>query len=335
MHRTLTGRTTAALAAAALAALTLAACGSSGTGSASKPPAGPSPSAQVATFPVTEGSATVTAKPQKIVSLAPTTTDMLVAIGAGSQIVAVDKDSTPVDFQGCQNLGLSCSAPSPLPPANLDAFQPNAEAVAALQPDLVVISNDQNKIQESLTALKIPVYVAPAAMTIDDTYKEFTELGALTGNPGGAAVAVAAERKAISDTLATLKPQAKPLTYYYELDQTYYSVTSKTFIGSLFTMAHMTNIADPSDADGKAGGYPQLSAETIINANPDAIFLADGQCCGQSDATVAKRPGWSALSAVKGGHVKVVPDDVASQWGTTVVALFKDIVDESNTFATS
>jgi iron complex transport system substrate-binding protein len=88
----------------------------------------------------------------------------------------------------------------------------------------------------------------------------------------------------------------------------------------------MINIADPADAGGAAGGYPQLTAEAIVKANPDLIFLADTDCCQQSESTVAKRPGWSSISAVANHHVIAVPDDVASQWGTRVPELLQAIV---------
>jgi iron complex transport system substrate-binding protein len=242
---------------------------------------------------------------------------MLFTIGAGSQVIAVDKNS---DYFGA-------NPPAATPPADIDAFQPNAEEIAAKNPDLVVLSDDINKIKDALVKLKIPVYVAPAATTLDDTYSQMLALGTLTGHPTGAANAVAAEKKAISEDLAKLKPRSAPLTFYYELDQTYYSVTSKTFLGSLFTMAHMTNIADAGNASNP---YPQLSAEVIVKADPDVIFLADTECCKQSETTVAARPGWSTISAVKTKQVVPIPDDVASQWGSRVPALLETIVNESN-----
>jgi len=310
----------AVLAALTLAGVGLAGCGSSGSTNAT--PAASASSSESVTYPVTEDGTTLAAKPTHIISMSPTATDMLFTIGAGSQVIAVDKNS---DFFGA-------NPPATKPPADIDAFQPNAETIAAKSPDLVVLSDDTNKIKEALVKLKIPVYMAPAATTIDDTYHQMTALGALTGHPTGAAAAVAAEKKAIADDLAKLKPRAKPLTFYYELDQTFYSVTSKTFIGSLFGMAKMTNIADAGNASNP---YPQLSAEVIIKANPDVIFLADTNCCQQSAATVAKRPGWSTIGAVKEQQVVPIPDDVASQWGSRVPKLLDTIVTESNAAPTS
>ena len=305
----------AMLAAAALAGLVISGCASSGsTNHASATPAATS---ENAAFPATEDGTTLAAKPTRVISMSPTATDMLFTIGAGSQVIAVDKNS---DYFGA-------NPPAATPPADIDAYQPNAETIAAKNPDLVVLSDDTNKIKEALAKLNIPVYMASAAATIDDTYHQMTALGALTGHPNGAAKAVAAEKKAISVELGKLKTRTEPLTFYYELDQTLYSVTSQTFIGSLFKMAHMTNIADAGNATNP---YPQLSGEVIIKDDPDVIFLADTNCCKQSEATVGARPGWSTIAAIKTHQVVPIPDDVASQWGSRVPMLLDAIVTESN-----
>jgi iron complex transport system substrate-binding protein len=300
-----------ALTALAVTGLVLAGCSSSSDKTTTA-----TPSTSAATFPVTVGDVTMAAKPTHIVSLSPTATDMLYAIGAGPQVAATDKNSDDSDFHGQAKPAKT----------DLDSYTPSAEAIAATNPDLVVIANDTNKIKDQLTKLKIPVYLAPAAVTIVDTYKEETELGQLTGQTAGAAKVVSDEKQQITAALAGLPSRSKQLTYFYELDQTLYSATSKTFIGSLFSMANMINVADPADTDGKAGGYPQLTAEAVIKANPDLIFLADTVCCQQSAVTVAKRPGWSSLSAVTGNHVVALNDSVASQWGTQVPQLLGAIV---------
>jgi iron complex transport system substrate-binding protein len=110
---------------------------------------------------------------------------------------------------------------------------------------------------------------------------------------------------------------ASPPTYYHELDNTYFTATSHTLIGSVYTLLGMKNIADP--ADKKASGYPQLSAEYIIQADPQIIFLADTKCCAQSLAAVKNRPGWNQIAAVRAGRVIALDDDVASRWGPRIV----------------
>ena len=116
-------------------------------------------------------------------------------------------------------------------------------------------------------------------------------------------------------------------TYYHELDDTLYSVTSSTFIGELYALAGLANIADEADPDGEFGGYPQLSAELIVAADPDFVFLADTECCGQTAETLAARPGFADLSAIADGNVVELSDDIASRWGPRVVDLLATIVE--------
>jgi iron complex transport system substrate-binding protein len=253
---------------------------------------------------------TLDERPAKIVSLSPTGTEMLFAIGAGKQVTAVDDQST---------------YPADAPKSDLSGFQPNAEAIAAKQPDLVIISNDINKIKDQLTALKIPVYLGAAAATLDDTYKQLEELGALTGHRNEAADLVKRMKGDITKLVADAPKRADKPTYYYELDPTFYTVTSKTYAGSLFGMFGLVNIADAADADGAKGGYPQLAVEAIIAANPDFVFLADTKCCQQSLDTVKARPGWANVTAVKAGTVVALDDDIASRWGPRVVDLVRVI----------
>ncbi|HEX2772278.1 MAG TPA: ABC transporter substrate-binding protein, partial [Micromonosporaceae bacterium] len=116
------------------------------------------------------------------------------------------------------------------------------------------------------------------------------------------------------------------LTYFHELGPELYTATSKTFIGSIYSLAGLENIADPADANGAAGGYPQLSQEAIVKANPDFVFLADTKCCKQTPETVKGRPGWAGVTAVRSGQVVPLDDDIASRWGPRIVDLLREIV---------
>lgn len=273
-------------------------------------------------FPVTidtaGGPVTIDEEPQAIISLSPTATEMLFAIGTGPQVVAVDDQST---------------YPSDAPVTDLSGFSPNVEAIAAYDPDLVVISFDPGDLATSLTALGIPVLLQPAAMSFDDVYAQIEQLGAATGHLADAAATVATMQSTIDDIIAATPKPENPPTYYHELDPTFYSVTSTTFIGQIYGLLGLQNIADPADTDGY--GYPQLSAEYIIEQNPDFIFLADTKCCGQSPDTVAARPGWDGLSAVVNGRVVALDDDVASRWGPRVVQFLKTVADAVSAMETA
>jgi iron complex transport system substrate-binding protein len=129
----------------------------------------------------------------------------------------------------------------------------------------------------------------------------------------------------VDEIVAGLPETATPLTYYHELDNTFFSVTSDTFIGQVYGLLGLQNIADAADPDGAAGGYPQLNAEFIITEDPDLIFLADVKCCGESAETIAARPGWADMTAVSTGAVVELDDDVASRWGPRIVDLLGQV----------
>lgn len=295
---------TAALAAVALA---LGACASPATDRPTTSTNGGS-----GQFPVTVGDLTVEKRPERIISLSAAGTEMLFAIGAGPQVIAVDEQS---------------NYPPEAPKGDLSGFQPSAEAISAKNPDLVVLSHDLNKIVSQLTALKIPVHFMPAAQTLDDTYRQITELGQITGQVDGAADLNRRMKDEIAKLVADVPKRAEKLTYYHELGPELYTVTSKTFVGSLYALVGLENIADPTDADGASGGYPQLSPEVIVDADPDLIFLADAKCCQQSIETVRARSGWANITAVKNNQVVLLDDDIASRWGPRVVDLLRVIVD--------
>jgi iron complex transport system substrate-binding protein len=215
--------------------------------------------------------------------------------------------------------------PANAPHTKLSGYQPNVEAIANEQPDLVVMSD--SSVKAALAKLHVKVLVEEPATTLDDTYNQINELGTVTGHAPEAQNLVASMKQrinAITSSVATRPPR----TYYYEVDNTYYTATSKTFIGALFTRLGLTNIADA--ADKQASGYPQLSAEYILQKNPAFIFLADTKCCKQSAATVAARPGWNTLKAVQQHAVVSLDDDIASRWGPRVVELMQEIADAVN-----
>ncbi len=291
-------------------AIALAGCGSAGDNTSSNDSTGDTKAVYPVTVSAGGTEVTLTAQPKKIVSLSPTGTELLYAVGAGKQVTAVDELS---------------NYPADTPRTKLSGFKPNAEAVVAYQPDLVVLSYDANGVVAALAKLKIPVYTAPAAQSLDDTYKQLTDLGRLTGHPDQAADQVTRMKDEIGKLTADLPKQAKPMTYYYELDPQLHTLTSKTFVGAVFGLAGLRNVADPADKAGT--GYPQLSAEALVKGNPDLVFLADTKCCKVSAAALAKRPGFTQLTAVKGGHVYELDDDIASRWGPRVVELLRVVAD--------
>jgi iron complex transport system substrate-binding protein len=266
------------------------------------------------TYPVqvsaANGNITIPSRPTAIVSLSPTATEMLYAIGAGSQVKAVDSYS---DF------------PKNAPLTKLNAEDPNVEAIVAYRPDLVVVAGDTTGLTAQLAKFGIPVLSDPAATDLSQEYQQFDELGQATDHLARAQAEVARIKSQITQIVADAPKHSKPITYYFELEQTYYSVTSSTFIGQVLGLLGMKSIADAAKGAASSGGYPQLSAEFILKANPDYIFLADTVCCGQNARKVAKRPGWAVLSAVTDDRVVGLNDDIASRWGPRIVDLLRTV----------
>jgi iron complex transport system substrate-binding protein len=104
---------------------------------------------------------------------------------------------------------------------------------------------------------------------------------------------------------------------FHELSPDYYSATSATFIGRIYKLFGFRNIADA--ADTTHSGYPKLSGEYILQQDPDIVVLSDSVCCAQTARTVAARPGWDQVAAVKHNRVVPVDDSVASRWGPRIV----------------
>lgn len=251
---------------------------------------------------------TIDTVPTRIVSLSPTATEMLFAIGAGEQVVAVDEYSYH---------------PDEAPVTDLSGFTPNLEAIVAFEPDLVVVSDDIDDIVDSLAGVAIPTLVLPGATVVSDAFDQIRTLGAATGHADEADTVASSMEAEIEALIAGVAASDEPLTYYHELGSdgggSFYSVTSSTFIGEVFGAFGLENIADPADADGF--GYPVLSVEFIIEADPDLIFYTS--CCGDTPESIADRPGWGSITAVRDGALFELNDDLASRWGPRLVEFFE------------
>jgi iron complex transport system substrate-binding protein len=261
-------------------------------------------------FPVTittaSGKVTIQKKPVRIVSLSPTATESLFAIGAGPQVVAVDDQS---DY------------PKNAPKTTLSGFTPNVEAIAAYRPDLVVTSYDTRGLVSSLKRLGIPVVLHGAATTFKGAYQQIRQLGIVTGREAAAARVIGGMKSRIARIVKASRPKAGGLSVYHELSPDFYSASTSSFVGKVYQAFGLENIADAADASRT--GYPQLSAEYIVSSSPDLIVLADSVCCAQKPSTVSARPGWDRISAVRTGSIVSVHDSIASRWGPRLVSFFR------------
>jgi iron complex transport system substrate-binding protein len=261
-------------------------------------------------FPVTittaSGKVTVSKRPTRIVSLSPTATESLFAIGAGRQVIAVDDQS---DY------------PKNAPRTTLSGFTPNVEAIASYRPDLVVTSYNPRGLVESLNRLRIPVIFHDAPKTFAGAYQQIRQLGLVSGRTAGATRVIRSMKTRIVRIVTAARRKTNRLSVYHELTPDYYSASSKSFVGQVYAALGLENIADEADAAGT--GFPQLSAEYIVSSSPDLIVLADSICCGQKPSTVAARPGWDRISAVRTGSIVRVHDSIASRWGPRLVSFFR------------
>ncbi|HUW77276.1 MAG TPA: ABC transporter substrate-binding protein [Candidatus Nanopelagicaceae bacterium] len=257
------------------------------------------------------GMVTIKSSPKRIISLSPTATEMLFAIGAGKQVIAVDDQST---------------YPAKAPHSKLSGFTPNLEAIAAMHPDLVIDAYDTSSgvtLSTGLGRLRIKTMNEPAANKLADVYSQILALGTATGHAKRASKLVTNMKKRIAVAIASAKGKGNRLTFFHELDNTLYTATSKTFIGSVYSDFGLWNIADAAVAADQSG-YPQLSSEYVVASNPDLIFLADAQY-GESPASVKARAGFSTLKAVRGNHVFSIPSDISSRWGPRIVNFYEFI----------
>lgn len=311
---------------AALAAIPLAlsACGGdddstadqSPTATASAPEEAPDeateePAEDAGAFPVTVGDVEIAEQPQAIVSLSPSATEMLFAVGAGDQVVAADEYS---------------NYPEEAPTTDLSGFEPNVEAILGHDPDLVIASSDPGELVSGLATVDVPTLILPAATALDDTYAQIEQVGVATGHVGDAAEVVATMQSDIDALVTQIPADAEPLTYFHELDPNLFTVTSETFVGQIYELAGMSSIAD--EAADASGGYPQLSPEFVIAENPDVIFYADGGAGGVTPDDIGQRPGWEEMTAVQEGLIVEVDPDIASRWGPRVVQYLEAVVAE-------
>ncbi|MFN0155508.1 MAG: ABC transporter substrate-binding protein [Gaiella sp.] len=251
---------------------------------------------------VTNGTVAIARKPTRIVSLSPTATESLFAIGAGPQVIAVDDQS---DY------------PKQAPKTNLSGFTPNVEAIVARRPDLVVISYSPKGFTEALEKFGITVLHMDAAKSLKGAYQQIRQLGRVTDREAAAARVTDTMKARIAAIVKRARPKSSGRTVFHELSPDLYSATSATFAGRVYELFGLKNIADAADSFGS--GYPQLAAEYVVAADPDVVVLADTVCCAQTAATVAARPGWSGMKAVKTGSVVRIDDSIASRWGPRIV----------------
>ena len=242
------------------------------------------------------------APPQRIVSFSAANTEIMFALGLGDRVVGRDAFSDyPVEALDVPSVG--------------NAFALNLELIVSLAPDLVFISFEGPKEKLRGAGLR-PLFIPPPD-TLEGVLQDIRVTGQIMGRPGEAASLAAQIEQEIQDIENLLRDVGPGPRVYYELDPGLWTVGPATFIGDMISIAKAQNVA------AVAGGqYPQLSNEYLVAQDPEVILLADSsELGGHGDETpesVAARPGWSNITAVREGSIRPVNPSLLSRPGPRI-----------------
>jgi iron complex transport system substrate-binding protein len=249
--------------------------------------------------------------PQRIISLAPSNTEILFAIGAGEQIVGRDALSDfPEEAKAVTDIG-----------STFEAL--NTELIVSLEPDLVLAAEINTPEQvKQLEDLGLTVYYLKNPLTLEEMYANLELLAQITGHQEEASALVESLKARVAAVDEKIAPISSRFSVFYELDATDpakpFTAGKGTFITQLIDRAGGYNIA--SDLEG----YPQMSLEQVVAADPAFIILGDARY-GVSPESIAQRPGWENLSAVKNGNVLPFNDDLVSRPGPRLVDALEEL----------
>ena len=227
---------------------------------------------------------------RRVVSLAPSNTEILFAIGSGSQVVGRDELSDyPDSVASIQSVG-----------GSMGNF--STEAIVALKPDLVLAAEiNTPELVKTLEGLGLTVYYLSNPTTLDGMYANLEAVAKLTGHVDETSTLVQSLKARVAAVDTKLAAISEKPAVFYELDATDaskpYTAGPGTFIDLLIQRAGGTNVASTLKDQ-----YPQVSLEELVVLNPDIIILSDS-AYGETPEKVATRPGWGALAAVKNGRV--------------------------------
>jgi len=245
---------------------------------------------------------TIAAVPSRIVSLAPSNTEILFAVGAGSQVVGVTKYCNyPAEAQSREQIG------------GFSAKTISVEKIVALKPDVVVAGDEsQQPVIDALVQLNIPV-IALKAGTFADVYRNIALVGQVTGHDEQARAVVAGMRQRVDAVAAKVAgiPQVERPTVFWEVfDEPLMTAGPSTFIGQMIDLAGGVNVfADITEE------YPKISAEEVVRRNPAVIMGPDSHGDKLTPELIAQRPGWEGIAAAQAGRIVLIDGDIASRPG--------------------
>jgi iron complex transport system substrate-binding protein len=249
---------------------------------------------------------------QRIVSLAPSNTEILFALGAGSQVIGRDELSDyPEGVKTVPSVGGSMSDFS-------------EEAILALKPDLVLASElNSPDLVASLEKLGLTVYSLGNPKTFEELYKNLEIVAQLTGHEKEAAELNKSLQARVTLVDEKIMPLSSRPLVFFELDATDplapWTAGPGTFIDQLVTRAGGINVGAKLTGD-----WAQISSENLVVANPQIILLGDA-LYGITVESVKARPGWDVISAVKNDAIYPFNPDLASRPGPRLVDALEEM----------
>ncbi len=249
--------------------------------------------------------------PQRIISVAPSNTQILFAIGVGDKVVGVtDYDNYPYNFTAWIESGNMTS---------IGGYQtPNTEAIELLHPDLILCDNINDALIPTWRSLGLKV-LAVNPTSINGIYKDIALVGTATGAEANATSLIAnltIRINEIEQKIANANETTKPMVYYELWYNPFISAGSTSFINDVITAAGGINIFA-----NETQQYPTVSSETIVQLNPDVILLPTNMGAGTfygSVDQVKERPGWNTISAVQNNRIYVIDQDLFSEPGPRI-----------------
>ena len=240
----------------------------------------------------------IEAPPQRIISYSPAATEILFAIGAGSRVVAADKFSNyPAETSNLPKLEYS---------------SPDPEAALAHEPDLVLFATRQREQVQQFRDLGMTLLFLEEAESIEGVFDSIILFGEFSGNDLQAESLVASMRERIEAVTQAIDDIEQGPRVFYEITADLYTASPDTFIGSMLSLLKAQNVAA-----GAHSPFPQLSAEAVIEADPQLVLLSDA-AFGESLETVAARPGWGDISAVLHERVHAIDADIVDRPGPRI-----------------
>lgn len=246
---------------------------------------------------------------RRVISLIPSATETLIAIGAGKQIVARTRYDVEPEVEALPSVGGS--------------VDPSVEAIVSLHPDLLIAwkRDKRQVIRQKLLALGVPVFVLRTQDTTD-IFRGITALGRLTGHDSAAAAVAASVRGTLADVRRAVAGRPTPSVFYVVYNDPPMTAGPHTFIGQLISLAGARSIFSDTGRP-----WPNVAMEEIVRRDPDIVVVPVGEFMTNTLDRFRRLAGWRDLRAVREGRVVAVPADLMSRPGPSIAEAARVLLD--------